>query len=155
MSTKENKALILRFWEEVNKGNPDAWDELCAPGYVYHGTGGDMTMEQSKKHAAGLLSAFPDLKVKVDNIVSEGDHLAIRYTIRGTHRGAYQGIAPTGKRIKLGGMEVDRIADGKFIETWGISDVFGLMQNNSGQYPEDNRLKDTNARTPTRVNLEN
>ena len=60
MSTEENKALIQRFWNEVSKGNLDIWDELCAPGYIYHSPAGDMTWEQSKQHAAGILATFAD-----------------------------------------------------------------------------------------------
>ena len=128
MPVEENKALMNRFWEEVNKGNLAIWDELCTDEYIYHGTTGDKTKEQSKNHAAGLLAAFPDLNVKVDDIIATGDYLAVRYTIRGTHKGEYMGIAPTGKQITLGGIEIDRLTGGKFVETWGISDTLGLMQ---------------------------
>jgi predicted ester cyclase len=128
MSTEENKALMRRFFDELNKGNLAVWDELCAPGYVYHSTNGDMTREQSKQHAAGLLAAFPDLNGSIDDMIAEGADIAVRYTIRGTHQGAFRGIAPTGKRITINGLEIDRCAGGKFVETWGISDTLGLMQ---------------------------
>ena len=128
MSTEENKALIRRFFDELNKGNLAVWDELCAPGYVYHSTTGDMTLEQSKQHAAGLLAAFPDLNGSIDDIIAEGDKVAARYILRGTHQGAFRGIAPTGKRITTSGLEIDRCAGGKFVETWGISDTLGMMQ---------------------------
>jgi len=128
MSTEENKGMIHRFWNEVSKGNLDIWDELCAPGYIYHGPAGDMTREQSKQHAAGILSTFSDFKCTIYDIVAEGDRVANRYIMRGTHQGAYGGIAPTGKQVEISGIEIDRIADGKFAETWGISDTFVLMR---------------------------
>ena len=128
MSIEDNKALMHRFWAEVNKGNLAIWDEVCTHDYIYHGTTGDKTREESKKHAAGLLTAFPDLNVTVDDMIAEGDYLAVRYTIRGTHKGDYAGITPTGKRITLSGIELDRLTGGKFVETWGISDTLGLMQ---------------------------
>ena len=128
MSIEENKALLNHFFKELNKGNLKVWDELCAPGYIYHATAGDMTTEQSKNHAASLLAAFPDLNGVIDDMIAEGDKVVARYTIRGTHRGAFRGIAPTGKQIMLKGIEIDRIEGGKFVETWAVSDSFGLMQ---------------------------
>jgi steroid delta-isomerase-like uncharacterized protein len=128
MAVEENKELLRRFFEELNKGNLAVWDELCTPGYIYHGTAGDMTREQSKNHAASLLAAFPDLNGAIDDMIAEGDKVVARYTVRGTHQGTYGGIPPTGKQVMLKGMEIDKLADGKFIETWAVSDTFGLMQ---------------------------
>jgi len=128
MSIEENKALMRRFWEELNKGNLAVWDELCTPDYVYHGTTGDMTREQSKQHDANLFAAFPDFNGSIDDMIAEGDKVAVRFTIRGTHQGAFRDIAPTGKQITVSGLEIDRCAGGKFAETWLISDMLGMMQ---------------------------
>jgi steroid delta-isomerase-like uncharacterized protein len=125
---EENKAILYRFFEELNKGNLAVWDELCVPGYIYHGTAGDMTREQSKDHAASLLAAFPDLNGAIDDMVAEGDRVVARYTVRGTHQGTYGGLPPTGKQVTLKGIEIDKLADGKFIETWTVTDTFGLLQ---------------------------
>ena len=125
---EENKALVYRFWKELNKGNLGVWDELCTPEYIYHGTAGDSTLEQSKQHATGLLAAFPDLNCSVNEMIAEGNYVANRYTMKATHRNTYRGIKPTGKQVIFNGIEINRIADGKFIETWGISDTFCLMQ---------------------------
>lgn len=128
MSLEENKSLLRIFFEELNKGNLEVWEELCASGYIYHGTAGDMTLEQSKHHAASLLAAFPDLNGVIDDMIAERDKVVARYTITGTHRGPYTGIVPTGKKIVLQGVEIDRISNRKFIETWTVSDTLGLMQ---------------------------
>jgi predicted ester cyclase len=128
MSIEENKALMHRFFEEANKGNLAIIDELCAPGYVYHGTTGDMTREQFKQYAESLLAAFPDLVGSIDDMIAEGDKVVARYHILGTHQGALKGIASTGKQITIRGIEIDRFAGGKFIETWIISDTLGMMQ---------------------------
>lgn len=128
MSIEENKALMRRFWEELNKGNLAAIDELCATEYVYHSINGDMTSEQFKQYGAGLLAAFPDLDGSIDDMMAEGDKVAARYTLRGTHQGAFRGIAPTGKQIKISGLEIDRFAGGKFVESWAVSDILGLLQ---------------------------
>lgn len=128
MSIEDNKTLLRRFFEAMNKGSLSIIDELCAPEYVYHGTTGDMTREQFKQYAAGLLAVFPDLIGSVDDMIAEGDKIAARYTLQGTHQSDFRGIAPTGKKIMLKGIEIDRFTDGKFIETWTISDTLGLMQ---------------------------
>ena len=125
---EENKALVYRFWKELNKGNLEVWNDLCAPEYVYHGTANDSTLEQAKNNAAGLLAAFPDLNSSVNEMIVEGEYVANRYTIKATHQYTYRGIKPTGKQIIFSGMEINRINDGKFVETWGISDTFGMMQ---------------------------
>ena len=128
MTVEENKSLLRRFFEELNKGNLGVWDELCAPGYIYHGTAGDMTREQSKNHAASLLAAFPDINSTIDDVFAEGDRVVARYSLRGTHQGVYGGLPRTGKQVTIKGMEIDKLADGKFIETWAVSDTFGLLQ---------------------------
>jgi predicted ester cyclase len=61
-------------------------------------------------------------------MIAEGNYVANRYTIKATHQNTYRGIKPTGKQITYSGIEINRIVDGKFVETWGISDTFGLMQ---------------------------
>ena len=71
---------------------------------------------------------FPELPTSVNEIIAEGDYIANRYTIQGTHQGTYRGIEPTGKSIKYSGLEINRVVNGKFVETWGISDTFGMMQ---------------------------
>ena len=125
---EENKALIYRFWKELTKGNLEVWDELCVPEYIYHGTAGDSTLEQAKNHAKSILAAFSNLDCTVSEMIVEGDYIANRYTIQCTHEGPYRGISPTGKSIKYSGIEINRITNGKFVETWGISDTLGLLQ---------------------------
>ena len=75
-----------------------------------------------------MLTAFPDLKGSIDDMIAEGDKVAVRFTIQGTHQGVFRDIAPTGKRITVSGLEIDRCAGGKFVETWLISDRLGMMQ---------------------------
>jgi predicted ester cyclase len=80
-------------------------------------------------------SAFPDIQFTLDHILAEGDRVAIRLTGRGTHRGVFMGIAPTGKQVSFGGMAFIRLQNGKFAERWGLSDMPGLMQQLSGSGP--------------------
>jgi len=131
MSVEKNKALIRRFDEEFrNRGDLAVADELLAPDCVLHaGLGGDIHgPEGAKQDIVMVRSAFPDLHMTIDDMVAEGDKVASRWTLRGTHRGEFTGITPTGKQVTLWGISIDRIVGGKIVETWIRYDTLGLMQ---------------------------
>jgi len=131
MSVEENKALIRRFTEEFrNRGNLAVADELLAPDYVLHaGLGPDIRgPEGCKQDIIAVRSAFPDFHVTIDEMVAEGDKVAYRWTMRGTHRGEFTGITPTGKQVTGWGMSIDRIVGGRIVETWNRYDTLGFMQ---------------------------
>jgi len=131
MPVEENKALIRRYFEEFrNRGDLAVADELLAPNYVLHaGLGEDIHgPEGCKQDIVMVRSAFPDLHITIDEMVAEGDKVASRWTFRGTHRGEFTGIAPTGKQVTLWGMSIDRIVGGKIVETWIRYDTLGVMQ---------------------------
>ena len=73
-------------------------------------------------------TAFPDLKHTVDEMISEGNSVAARWTVRGTHRGAFQGIVPAGRQIVLSGTTVHHMSDGRIVETWLTMDNLDLLQ---------------------------
>jgi predicted ester cyclase len=75
-----------------------------------------------------LRAAFPDLQLTVEDIIAEGDRVAVNLTARGTHRGTFQGIAPTGKTVTVSAFEVVRIENGKLVEHWGGPDTLNLLQ---------------------------
>ena len=85
----------------------------------------------------GLVTAFPDIRFELDDMIAEGDKVAVRFTFRGTHQGVFQGIAPTGKQITYSALEIDRFVGGKFIEAWIVSDTLGMMQQ-LGAIPQGN-----------------
>jgi predicted ester cyclase len=130
MSIEENKAVDRRYVEEVlQKGRLDAIDELCAENYVGHVSGfPDMDRAGEKQMMTMLRAAFPDLTVKVQHQLAERD-LVVHYgAFGGTHRGELMGIPPTGKRVEAAAMNINRIVDGKLVESWAILDMLGLMQ---------------------------
>jgi len=129
MSAKENKAIVRRWNEVVNTGNVKVLDELAGANYVLHSSGGTRSLEDLKKglHTAGR-AAFPDTRITIEDEVAEGDKVVIRWTIRGTHKGEYMGIAPTGKQVTMTGISVYRIEKGKIVEDWSNSDMLGMMQ---------------------------
>jgi steroid delta-isomerase-like uncharacterized protein len=133
MSAKDLKALERRLVEGWNKGKTAAMaviDEAYATNVVVHGLSvEDMNgLEGLKKHMDELYTAFPDIHFTIDDMIAEGDKVAMRGTTTGTHKGAFMGIPPTNKRITWWGVEVDRIVGGKVAEIWALVDAMGLMQ---------------------------
>jgi len=74
-----------------------------------------------------LRKAFPDVSLALEDLVVEGDRVAARMTMRGTHSGEYLGIKPTGRTVKVTGFEISKTRDGKYAETWGLLDIFSLL----------------------------
>jgi steroid delta-isomerase-like uncharacterized protein len=132
MSTEENKALARRVIEQMfNEGNLDVADELLALDYVDHDPSlpEDVHGPEGFKQYVGMYrAAFPDLHVQIEDQLAEGDRVATRWTGSGTHDGELAGIAPTGKRVTVPGMEIVRIANGKLVEGWEGYDSGTLMQ---------------------------
>jgi steroid delta-isomerase-like uncharacterized protein len=132
MSSAENKAVVQRFYEEIlNKRNLDAADELLSPDFVrYHAAIPRPVRgpEAFKKIAALGLAALPDGHMHVEQLVAEGDWVAARFTVTGTHGGMFMGIAPTGRPVTIPGSAHFRIADGKIAEEHHIEHVLGLLQ---------------------------
>jgi len=133
MSAKEIKALERRLYEECNKGKEaalDVIDELYATDIVYHSsTGRDIRgIKNYKQHVSEFYSAFPDLHFTIDDMVAEGDKVAVRLTATGTNKGAFRGIPPTNKKVTVWEIQIDRIAGGKIVEGWSRYDTLGLMQ---------------------------
>ena len=80
------------------------------------------------KNVASLYSAFPDLRNQPDDIISEGDTVAVRTTFRGTHKGEFMGVLATGRSVEFQALFFMRFKGGKAVEEWGSIDVTGLMQ---------------------------
>jgi steroid delta-isomerase-like uncharacterized protein len=130
MSVEENKALVRRFVEEFwNTGNMAAADELIADGATITLPGvGSANIETFKMFARTLRSAFPDWHSTLEEMVGEENTVAERWTGRGTHRGEFQGTAPTGRQVMVPGVVFYRIASGKIAEFRGQFDGVALMQ---------------------------
>jgi steroid delta-isomerase-like uncharacterized protein/deazaflavin-dependent oxidoreductase (nitroreductase family) len=133
MSTEDNKTLVHRFYDG-GVHNPALFDELLAPTYVLHMPGSPPIsgIEQAKQLMVAYTSAFPDLQVSTEDMVAEGDMVAIRNTWRGTHQGDFQGLPATGKHVMFTGSDFFRLVDGKVAEQWADLDALGLMQQLGG-----------------------
>ena len=131
MSTEENKALVHRYIEEAwNKGNVGVIDELTTVDYSRYITGGGkpLNREGQKQRISSLRKGLPDLHLSVEDVIAEGDKVVIRWRIHATHQGDLMGTPPTGKQVSITGMDIVRLAEGKFAEHWGESDTLGFMQ---------------------------
>ena len=126
----ENKALVLRWFDEVwNKGRGEAIEEMFASEGVAHGLGeGKMQGPASFKAFHGVFrGAFPDVQVRIDDMVAEGDQVAYRFTASGTHRGGHLGFAATERPMNIQGMGFVRVANGMIVEGWNVLDQLGMM----------------------------
>ncbi len=128
MSIEENKALVRHAFELMNRKELDSFFKLLDPGYVAHYTIGDLPLEQAKQFETMYFAAFPDASATIEDMVAEGDKVAIRVTWRGTHKGEFIGIAPTGKQIEMTNTLIFRIAVGKLAENWATIDELRMMQ---------------------------
>ena len=129
--SEENKALLRRFIEEVaNKGNLAVIDEIISADVVDHNPqpGQPSGREGVKQNFNMFRTAFPDLHITIDDMVAEGDKVAARMTMRGTHRGELMGIPPTGKQVVFSSIEIDRFSGGQCVDHWEQADIMGLMQ---------------------------
>ncbi len=130
MSVEENKELVRRFVEEFwNEGNMSAADELMAVDAEIHMPTGEMVdLDELKGFAATFRGAFPDWHSTLEELIAEGDRVAERWTVRGTHQGELQGIPPTGRHVETPGSVFYRIVSGKIVEFRGQLDMMSLMQ---------------------------
>jgi steroid delta-isomerase-like uncharacterized protein len=131
MSPAENKALIRRFVEEaINKGNVAACDEFVALDFVELDPlpGQEQGREGLKKVLAKMLNAFPNMQWTVEEQIAEGDKVVSRFVWRGTHQAEFFGVPPTGRRVTVPGVVIDRIAAGKMKESRILMDTLSLSQ---------------------------
>lgn len=134
MSTEENKALIRKWVDQVlntrDVSDTSLAHELVAADFVGHFPGQPPIsgLEAFRQFGATYFSAFPDLKITPEDLVAEGDKVAMRYSWRGTQKGELMGIPPTGKQVTTSGMSILRIADGKIAEQWDNFDTLSMLQ---------------------------
>jgi predicted ester cyclase len=133
MSTKDPKALIHHLMNEFNKGKAATMaviDEIFAPNVVLHAADGTdiRGLTEHKQMFEQMFKAIPDLHITLNDMIVEGDKVAIRFTYNGTHKGEYMGIPPTNKKVTISMIEIDRIIGGKIVEAWARADTLGFMQ---------------------------
>jgi predicted ester cyclase len=131
MSGEEGKTLARRYFEEViNQGNLAVADQIFAADYIDHSArpGSPTGPVAVKPVVAAFRAAFHELDETIEDMVAEGDKVALRFRAAGVHRGEFRGIAPTGRRVQWTGLAILRVAGGKIVERWGVIDVFSIIQ---------------------------
>lgn len=133
---ESGKAIVRRFVEEVwNRGNVSVADEVLASTYVEHGTDTEEDARAKghgpdaiKAFVRGFRSAFPDMVFTIDDMIAEGDKVAVRLKGVGTHLGVLGELSPTGRRVTVLGAAIHRISQGRIAETFAYVDRMGLRQ---------------------------
>jgi predicted ester cyclase len=127
MSTSEdNKAAVRACFENASQGNFDALDEILTPDYVVHpeeARGRDGLQQMVE----GYRTALSGLRVTIDQQFTDGDYVASRFTISGTHDGDLMGTPPTGKDVAFTGITISRCEGGRIAEEWELTDAVGLL----------------------------
>ena len=140
MGTDENKVIVRRFIEEIFvKGNVDAVDKLVAHDFVPHSwpsvAPGPEGLKQAVKRVSTGLS---DISMKIEDMISQDDKVAVRLTAHARHQGDFMGLPATGKSYTISETHIFHIRDGKVAEHWRDADMLGLMQQ-LGALPEPSR----------------
>lgn len=128
---EENKNLVRRSLEEIwGKYDVSAIDRFYATNFVDHtpAPGVSPNREGIKKSVNMYGKAFPNSHLTVEDVIAQGDEVAARFTFHGKHSGELQGIAPTGKDVKLMGLTICRVENGKVVESWESMDQLQLLQ---------------------------
>lgn len=139
ISAEENKALVRRWLDAWNVGNDEEAANFHAADGVLHNPMPPPEeirgLADIKQLIAAYRQAFPEGQVIIEDMIAEGDKVAIRFTFRGVHKGEMLGIAPTnkeiaptGKKVIIKGISISRIVDGKGVEEWENFDTYGFMQ---------------------------
>jgi predicted ester cyclase len=134
--SEENKTLVRRATEAGNDEGPVATDRFYAADWIGWDSrdGSKSNRADMKKEWAVVLSGFPDARLAIEDIIADGDKVATRLTLSGTHtKDSLTYGAPTGRRISLAMMEIDRIANGKIVESWTESSGLGFYYQLTGK----------------------
>lgn len=127
----DNSTTARRFYDEViGAGNFDMLDELLHEDFVEHEAMPGMPTGRDAPRAMTemMRSAFPDMRAEVDDIIEEGDKLAVRGRFLGTHEGEFMGIPATGRSFEVNVMDVLQFEGGKVVAHWGVTDTAGMME---------------------------
>jgi predicted ester cyclase len=147
MSAEANRALARNWFESaryqdrlsraLQHGDPEMAREVFfraliaevfSPDCILHFPDGEGTVDRILRYHLVMLAAFPDLASEIDDMVAEGDKVAIRGRLSGTSTGPFQGRPPTGNRFSMGFITICLVRDGKIVETWGYNDMPGFLR---------------------------
>jgi len=131
MTTESNKALMQSFTQFINTASEELAGELISPDAIFHVPGRAEPMRGPAGYLAiiGMMrGGFPDIQWTLEETIAEGDKVAARFTMRGTHEGTFYGVPPTGKKIEVNAMNIYRFSNSEILEEHGQPDLLGLLQ---------------------------
>jgi len=131
MSAEENKRLVRRFYQEIDKGNLDVIDELVAADYVDHNPPPFPGLPPGREGVKQAFKIFWEATPGHHNIedqIAEGDKVVTRLTSYGRHEGDLPGAPRTGNDLRMTSITIHRLADGKLIEKWAEKDLIGFLK---------------------------
>ena len=131
MTSESSRQIMDRFVKFINTADPKMADDLVSPDAIFHVPGQAEPMRGPSGYLsiiAMMRSGFPDIQWTLDDLVAEGDKVAARYTMRGTHSGSFMGVPPTGNSIVVKSMAFYRLSNGQFVEEQGLPDMLELMR---------------------------
>jgi steroid delta-isomerase-like uncharacterized protein len=131
MTIEANKLVMHRFVEFINTASEALAVELISPNAIFHVPGHSEPLQGPAGYLTtiGMMrGGFPDIQWTLEEMVAEGDKVAARFTMRGTHQGAFLGVAPTLKKIEVKAVNFYRLSGGQFVEEHGQPDLLGLLQ---------------------------
>lgn len=127
--TEMNKTLALQTMEALHRRDLDSVRAKVAPDARFYGWAPQpLDADGHKAFMSALLSAFPDSNFLIDDVIAEGDKVAVRHRLQGTHQAELQGIPPTGRQVDVGAIVIFHIENGMIAEAWLNADIMGMMQ---------------------------
>ena len=136
--------LARSFYHLLDRHRIDEAVGFLTEGFRGHGMGSDR--RGFRAETVAWLEAFPDLRISIDRLVSDGNTVAVRLVLRGTHRGRFAGVSPTGRPAQISGLDLLVEHDGQFVEAWSLRDLNGLWVQ-LGALPHASLIHPTNERT--------
>jgi predicted ester cyclase len=132
VSVEQNKAVSRRWIDVFNERDDAGEADVRGPDYVAYAPASlepePLNPETWTRFLAGFVEGFPDLQLRVEDAVAEGDLVAQRVHFEGTHTGEFQGLPPTGRKVEFSGLELNRFVDGRVVEHWFQLDSLTLLQ---------------------------
>ena len=126
----DNKTIVRRYYEELlNTGDISNIENYITDDYeeVHDGVRYKLGINGAREHIIGVRQVYPDIKLTIENQISEGEWVATIYSVTGTFKNEWLGIPPTGEKITYTGVNVDRLKDGKIIEHGGAANLLGPL----------------------------
>lgn len=129
MTPEDNAAVVRRWNEAIWQGEDTVYDELLAPGCLFHWMGGVLEVRRT---IARIRMIFPDIAVSIEDQLADGDKVATRWTLSGTHSGELWGIPATGRRVSYTGITINRLHEGRIVEDWCEVNLMSILDQIGG-----------------------